>query len=179
MQDFIRFAALAAALIWATHASGATLDELQAEVKAEAAQIAQLNATLASCEARSPSTSTAPVLSSGATLDQLQREVAAKSAMIAQLAADLSACQGASPVNVELPTIADATQTAGPPASGDTLTATAGKWTGLPKVFAYQWIWADTGAAIAGATGSTYVATDADVGHPLAVTVTASNAPSL
>jgi len=41
--------------------------------------------------------------------------------------------------------------------------------------FQYQWIWADTGTNIYGATASTYAPVTGDIGHTLAVRVTAIN----
>jgi len=57
---------------------------------------------------------------------------------------------------------------------GSTLTGTQGTWSGATS-FAYQWIWADTGANISGATSSTYVPQATDEGHTLAIKVTATN----
>jgi hypothetical protein len=61
--------------------------------------------------------------------------------------------------------------------AGSTLTASPGAWSNAPTSFAYAWqrCAADC-APIAGATGSTYVATGADAGHRLRVAVTAANA---
>lgn len=71
------------------------------------------------------------------------------------------------PTNTVAPSISGTAQ------SGQTLTANTGTWTGAPS-FSYQW---KRGASnISGATGSTYVATDTDVGSTLAVVVTGSNA---
>lgn len=55
---------------------------------------------------------------------------------------------------------------------GYTLTANAGTWGPSPVTLAYQWNRA--GAAIAGATGSTYALTAADQGKAITVTVTGS-----
>ena len=54
-----------------------------------------------------------------------------------------------------------------------TLHADPGTWTNDPSRFGYQWL--RDGAEIAGATGATYVLTRADVGHAVAVAVTARN----
>jgi hypothetical protein len=60
------------------------------------------------------------------------------------------------------------------------LSASTGSWTGAPTGFAYQWERCDSAgancAAIAGASGPTYVVTAADVGFRLRVVVTATNA---
>jgi hypothetical protein len=58
----------------------------------------------------------------------------------------------------------------------NTLTASIGTWTGSPFAYSYQWFYADTGAAISGATSLTYVLTMADLGHTILVKVTALNA---
>jgi hypothetical protein len=57
---------------------------------------------------------------------------------------------------------------------GHTLTAKPGKWGPGTVTFSYQW--SRGGAPISGATGSTYVPTNADVASALAVTVTGSEA---
>jgi len=74
------------------------------------------------------------------------------------------------PVNSALPVIT------GTVSVGNTLTTTTGTWSGSPA-FGYQWIWADTGAGISGATSSTYVPQSTDVGHTLAVIVRIINYP--
>ena len=57
---------------------------------------------------------------------------------------------------------------------GDILTCSNGTWTNSPTSFAHQWL--RNGVAIPGATGATYVLTQADVGTAVACQVTASNA---
>jgi hypothetical protein len=68
----------------------------------------------------------------------------------------------------------------GTPQQGQTLSASTGSWTGAPTGFAYQWERCDSAgancAAVAGASGPTYVVTSADVGFRLRVVVTATNA---
>ena len=73
------------------------------------------------------------------------------------------------PANTVLPTISGTAQ------EGQTLTATAGTWTGTaPITYAYQW---QRGLVdIPGATATTYAAVFDDVGTTLRVVVTASNA---
>ncbi len=78
------------------------------------------------------------------------------------------------PANVDLPT------TSGTTRDGQTLTAGAGVWTGSPVLdFTYQWQRCDAAgdncADIAGATGSDYGLTPADVDQTLRVVVTATN----
>jgi hypothetical protein len=80
----------------------------------------------------------------------------------------------ASLTNVSAPTISGTTQ------DGQTLTASAGSWTGLPSPsFSYQWercTALDTSCQpITGATSATYSLTDADVGSVVQAQVTATN----
>jgi len=80
----------------------------------------------------------------------------------------------AAPVNTAPPAIA------GTPSIGQTLTATAGTWTGTPAPsFAYQWQRCDAAGSgcvdIAGGTGTTYVVQPADAGATLRVRVSATN----
>jgi hypothetical protein len=81
---------------------------------------------------------------------------------------------GARPANTGPPTIS------GTPIVGQTLTASPGTWTGrTPMTFSIQWQRCDkvggSCAAIVGATGATYVLTDADLDHTLRIVVTARN----
>jgi hypothetical protein len=81
---------------------------------------------------------------------------------------------GAAPVNTTEPTIS------GVALIGNTLTANRGTWTGKqPITFTYQWGRCDENGAgcqaISGATQTTYVLTNADVGSTLRVRVTAKN----
>jgi hypothetical protein len=69
----------------------------------------------------------------------------------------------------------------GPTADGSTLSATNGTWTGgAVSSYAYAWQRCDASQnnclPISGATSSTYTLADGDVGHTIAVVVTASNA---
>lgn len=78
------------------------------------------------------------------------------------------------PSNSSPPTIS------GTPQQGQTLTANRGSWTGgQPQTYTYQWRRCDqTGgscADISGATASTYLLRDVDVGKTLRVRVTAKN----
>jgi hypothetical protein len=78
------------------------------------------------------------------------------------------------PLNTSPPTVpAAATQ-------GQTLTASAGQWSGSPTpTFAYQWLRCNQSGqgcqSISGSTGASYTVLSADVGSTLVVTVTASN----
>lgn len=71
------------------------------------------------------------------------------------------------PVNIALPVVTGAEEV------GKTLTATSGVWTGAPTNFSYKWT--KFGAAIPGATSSTYTPVAGDIGNVISVTVTASN----
>jgi hypothetical protein len=77
------------------------------------------------------------------------------------------------PSNTHAPSIS------GTAASGSTLTASAGTWTGTPApTFSYQWQQCDSANVctdVAGSTGQTYAVTDADNGLGLRVEVTAQN----
>ncbi len=82
--------------------------------------------------------------------------------------------EAAPPRNTSLPTIA------GTPRIEQTLTASAGSWTGTPTIsYAYQWLRCNAAgeacAAIEGATGTAYTLLGADVGSTIEVTVTATN----
>ena len=80
----------------------------------------------------------------------------------------------AAPANDGLPLIIGTAQ------AGNTLSATEGNWLNSPTSYADQWLQCDaTGAScspISGAQASSYIPTDADVGHTLSVVVTATNA---
>ena len=80
--------------------------------------------------------------------------------------------EAAPPLNSHLPTIS------GSFATGSTLTASTGSWSGTDTVmYGYQWLRCDSGgcAQIGSATGSTYVVQQSDIGHTLRVRVTAGN----
>lgn len=81
--------------------------------------------------------------------------------------------RAAAPTNTAAPTIDGKFQV------GETLTASNGQWANSPAQYSYQWQQCnDSGsgcANISGATGKTYVAASADVGHTLVVLVTAAN----
>jgi hypothetical protein len=84
-------------------------------------------------------------------------------------------------VGAEGPASTSAPTISGTPRDGRTLTADRGSWTGTPPItYAYQWRRCDADgagcASIAGATGSTYDVSAADVDGTLRVAVTATNA---
>jgi hypothetical protein len=69
-------------------------------------------------------------------------------------------------INTSVPSIS------GPAAPGKTLTASTGSWLPSPDSYSYQWFL--SGAAISGATASTYLVVAGDVGKQLSVAVTAN-----
>lgn len=76
----------------------------------------------------------------------------------------------APPVNTVAPAIS------GTVTVGSTLTCTTGTWTGEPTItYAFQWQFARTGTAIAGATSATYVIDVEDKNRTLNCKVTATN----
>lgn len=77
----------------------------------------------------------------------------------------------AAPANTVAPALSTTT-----PVPGAAITVTTGTWNGSPTGFAYQWFYADTSAAIGGATASSFTPVAGDIGHTLRVTVTATNA---
>ncbi|MBI5543314.1 MAG: hypothetical protein HY901_05460, partial [Deltaproteobacteria bacterium] len=85
-----------------------------------------------------------------------------------------AAVAAAAPANLTLPTIS------GSAVDGQTLTAVSGSWSGTaPLSYAYQWLRCDSSGAgcsnIAGATGTSYLLSYADIGSTLRVVITASN----
>ncbi len=71
------------------------------------------------------------------------------------------------PINSVLPAITGTAQV------GQTLTASAGTWTNSPSSFTYQW--ENEGSPISGATSSTYVLRNSDLGALVTVAVTTAN----
>lgn len=91
--------------------------------------------------------------------------------MLLELGRGMSHCGGGGdpPVNTAAPIVS------GTMIAGQTLSCTAGTWTGTPSIsYAYQW--RRDGAAVSGATASTYVLTASDQGHAIDCNVTAANA---
>lgn len=85
-----------------------------------------------------------------------------------------AALKATAPHNTSPPAIS------GTPTQGQTLTASTGNWNGTAPIdYKYSWRRCDSNggscAAISGATASTYVLTNADVGATVRVRVTASN----
>ena len=71
-----------------------------------------------------------------------------------------------------IPAVVTAPQISGVVASGATLSAYAGVWTGSPTL---TYTWSRGASAISGATSSTYAIASGDVGHTIGLTVTATN----
>ena len=93
--------------------------------------------------------------------------------LLALLAASTAAfaCQvvlAPPPSNTVLPIISGTAQV------GLVATAVKGTWTGATTI-TDQWIYLDTGAAIAGATSLTYTFVAADVGHTIALKESGTN----
>jgi hypothetical protein len=78
------------------------------------------------------------------------------------------------PVNTAIPAVS------GSAVEGETLSATAGSWTGSPTAYGYQWRRCNASghgcSNISGATTSHYALATSDVGHTMSVMVTATNA---
>jgi len=92
-----------------------------------------------------------------------------------QLVVTTSGTTAEPPANTSRPTVS------GTARQGQTLTATAGSWTGTtPLSYGYQWLRCDvagvTCVAVTGGTGQTYGLTALDVGKTMRVRVTAANA---
>jgi hypothetical protein len=83
-----------------------------------------------------------------------------------------------------VPANAAAPSVSGTLIEGETLTATAGTWTGsIPIAYGYQWVLCDGGTAncadVPGQTAATYQLGSGDVGHTLKVRVMADNSGPL
>jgi beta-glucanase (GH16 family) len=78
------------------------------------------------------------------------------------------------PENAGLPVIS------GQAVQGQTLSTTPGTWRNRPTAYSYQWQQCDSSAAscsdIVGATSSSYTLQTSDIGHPIRIVVTATNA---
>jgi hypothetical protein len=105
-------------------------------------------------------------------------------AALASLATILALPGGGSAITQAVPNNTVEPRITGSATVGSTLNATQGSWSGSPTSFAYQWVRCPrdgglpTGAncaAIGGASTSSYVVANADVGHRLRVRVTATN----
>jgi hypothetical protein len=96
-------------------------------------------------------------------------------ALVAVLASSASGRAGAAPANTKEPSVS------GVALVGNTLTLDRGTWTGKqPITYTYQWGRCDENGgnctAISGAAETTYVLTNADVGHTIRARVNAKNA---
>jgi uncharacterized protein YfiM (DUF2279 family) len=84
------------------------------------------------------------------------------------LLASVGNSYGSLPVNIVAPAVT------GTATVGQTLSTTDGTWTGAPApTFSYQW--QRNSVDIAGATSSTYLLVEADIGNPIRCVVTATN----
>jgi Ca2+-binding RTX toxin-like protein len=90
------------------------------------------------------------------------------------ISADTDISQDVYVKRIPAPSNAAAPAISGTAAVGQTLGCSQGSWANDPTSFAYQWN--RDGAAIAGATSSSYTVTDADVARQITCTVTAANA---
>jgi concanavalin A-like lectin/glucanase superfamily protein len=121
-------------------------------------------------------TAAANLGSAGVSTVQIGNDTAAQAFNIVAdtIQVDGTAPAASPPVNTQPPNIS------GTPQQGQTLTATTGNWSGAqPIAYAFQWRRCDAAGAnctdIAGATGTSYQATSADVDRTLRVVVTATN----
>jgi hypothetical protein len=130
------------------------------------------------CPSIAGATTTSYVLTTADVGSRLRVRVTATntdgSATAASNATELvTAPASSAPVNTVLPAIT------GTAAQGQTLTASAGTWTGSPTSFAYQWLRCDASSSncvtISGATTSSYLPGASDVSSRLRVRVTATN----
>ena len=106
-------------------------------------------------------------------------------AALASLATVLALPGGGSAVTQERPGNTAEPRISGAATVGSTLTASQGTWTNAPTSYAYQWVRCPSNggdpsgsncAVIGGASTTSYVVADADVGRRLRVRVTAANA---
>ncbi len=77
-------------------------------------------------------------------------------------------CTIAAPANSVAPAIAATAKV------GEAITTSNGTWSGSPTSYSYQWYWADTAAAISGATAISYTPIINDIGHTLLCKVVAT-----
>ena len=105
--------------------------------------------------------------------DTLEVEVTAKNAVepVTAISAKTATVVGNPPVNTKPPAIS------GEAREGQTLTASAGTWTGTePITYEYEWKSCNPKAECSERTGATYLLAGTDVGNTLQVRVTAKNA---
>ena len=98
------------------------------------------------------------------------RVTATNAAGSASADSNTTATVNQAPVNTSAPVVT------GTATFGQTLTTTNGTWSGFPSpTFTYQWFRSPS-TSISGATSTTYLLTDSDVGNTIYCKVTASNA---
>jgi hypothetical protein len=101
---------------------------------------------------------------------QVSAHGAAASVSSAATSAATATVAAAAPVNSSLPVVSGVAQ------AGQTLSATAGGWSGTAPIgYAYQWQRCSPGCVNVGSNASTYLLSGADVGSTVQVVVTASN----
>jgi Concanavalin A-like lectin/glucanases superfamily len=136
------------------------------------------NSSGASCSNISAATNQTYTLTSADTANTIRLVVTASNSAgssSATSAATAVVVPTGAPVNTSPPTITGTAQ------QGQTLTGTAGTWSGTdPISYAYRWRRCDSAGAsctdISGATGQSYVLTAGDGGHTIRLNVTGSNA---
>ncbi len=133
--------------------------------------------TGSNCVAVTGATTSSYQLTAGDVGSTLEVIVTASNAAgsVTQSSAPSATVTALAPANTTAPQVSGTAQ------DGQALTASTGTWSGTaPLSYAYQWQRCDASGGscvnIAGATGSTYLLADADVGATVRVTVTASNA---
>jgi hypothetical protein len=138
------------------------------------------NSSGAECASISGATATTYTLTNSDVGHDVEVTVTASNASYPGGGEATASSQPTSVIDAVPPTSTEAPSINGTAQDGSTLTASPGTWSGAPTpTYAYQWERCSaTGEGctdISGATSSTYVLTDSDVGHALVVAVTASN----
>ena len=85
------------------------------------------------------------------------------------LLASVGNSYGSLPVNIVAPAVT------GTATVGQTLSTTNGTWTAAPPISGFTYQWQRNSVNISGATSSTYVLVEADIGNPIRCVVTATN----
>jgi hypothetical protein len=137
--------------------------------------------SIASCVAISGATASTYALTDGDVGDYLVADVTASNASYYGGSSASALSDPSGTVEAVPPASTQAPSISGTDADGSTLTADPGTFSGAPApTVGYQWERCNASgsscSAISGATASTYVLTDADVGGTVRVVVTASNA---
>jgi hypothetical protein len=85
------------------------------------------------------------------------------------LLASVGNSYGSLPVNIVAPAVT------GTATVGQTLSTTNGTWTAAPPISGFTYQWQRNSVNISGATSSTYLLVEADIGNPIRCVVTATN----